>query len=72
MTWLTEEPKSRLATQTSVADGRVELSGWADLSASLVKHGMAWHYVKYAPDDEQLAVAEAIGRIANVSMSGSA
>ena len=31
----------------------------ADLSASLVEHGMAWHYVKYAPDDEELAVAEA-------------
>ncbi len=40
--------------------GRVELPGGDDLSELLVKHGMARHYIRYAPNDGQLAAGEAV------------
>ena len=42
--------------------GRVILSDESDLSELLVKHGMAWHYLQHAPDDETLASLEAAAR----------
>lgn len=45
--------------------GRVVLPDGADLSALLVGHGLAWHYVQYAPDDEQLASLEKVARQEN-------
>ena len=48
--------------------GRVELPGGDDLSELLVQNGMAWHYVKYAPDDEQLALLEAAARQGKIGL----
>ncbi len=48
--------------------GRVELPGGDDLSELLVQHGMAWHYARYAPDDEQLAALEAAARQGKVGL----
>lgn len=42
--------------------GRVTLSAGGDLSELLVAHGLAWHHVKSAPDDEKLATIEAEAR----------
>jgi len=42
--------------------GRVGLSTGGDLSELLVQHGLAWHFVRYAPDDERLAVLETAAR----------
>lgn len=35
------------------------------LSVAIVKAGLAWHYVQYAPDDHELAAAELEARRAN-------
>ena len=48
--------------------GRVTLSTGDDLSASLVEHGMAWHYVKYAPDDKELAALDVAARQGKVGL----
>ena len=45
--------------------GRVILPSDVDLSALLVEHGMAWHYVKNASDDEQLAALVTLGVLKN-------
>lgn len=37
--------------------GRVKVNG-QDLSLGLVQAGLAWHYVRYAPEAEELAAAE--------------
>ena len=43
--------------------GRVTVDG-VDINLRLVHDGMAWHFVKYAPNDKALAAAESEARLA--------
>ena len=46
----------------------VTLPDGSNLNHALVKAGMAWHYVQYAPDDDQLAAIEETAREAQAGL----
>jgi len=42
--------------------------GEKDLSVELVRSGLAWHYIQYAPNDKELTEAEALAKSAGVGI----
>jgi len=42
--------------------------GEKDLSVELVRSGLAWHYIQYAPNDKELAEAEALAKSAGIGI----
>ena len=42
--------------------------GEKDLSVEFVRSGLAWHYIQYAPNNKELAEAEAFARSAGIGI----
>lgn len=61
----------RVVTHSEDRYGRTIGDVFADdslINLEIVKAGLAWHYVKYAPDDKALAEAEAEARAAKLGL----
>jgi len=65
-----EPPTSPAATEqaTAITGKVIGISDGDTIDLEIVKSGLAWHYVKYAPDDKALAAAEAEARTGKLGL----